>query len=134
MCFSDLLMVNAVIVCVQVSGVSGSVLETLFKQWDSQGTPLCSSYLNSSHAVYIVQTTGREDTQSGFLSVFLSICLQHLPLTCCLIAEAGFLGLLSGLPKELQQLFPVTTQRDTESSAGMSHQNTDNNEYTIHIV
>ncbi|KAK9520852.1 hypothetical protein VZT92_020711 [Zoarces viviparus] len=70
----------------QVTGVSGSVLETFF---NSQGTPLCNSHLNSSHAVYIVQTT-----------------------------EAGFLGLLSGLPKELQQLFPVTTQWDTQSSAG----------------
>ncbi|XP_059188149.1 uncharacterized protein LOC131970745 [Centropristis striata] len=70
----------------QVMGVSGSVLQTVFQQ--SPGTPLCNSHLNSSHAVYIVQTT-----------------------------EAGFLGLLSGLPKELQQLFPATTQQDTQSSA-----------------
>ncbi|XP_033488068.2 uncharacterized protein LOC117260235 [Epinephelus lanceolatus] len=72
----------------QVLSVSGSVLETFFKQWDSPGTSLCGSYLNSSHAVYIVQTT-----------------------------EAGFFGLLDGLPKEVQQLFPVTTQQDTQSSA-----------------
>ncbi|XP_038549320.1 uncharacterized protein si:dkey-103g5.4 [Micropterus salmoides] len=72
----------------QVLGISGSMLETIFKQWDSQGTLLCNSHLNSFHPVHIVQTT-----------------------------EAGFLGLLSGLPKELQQLFPFTTQRDTQSSA-----------------
>ncbi|XP_062417626.1 uncharacterized protein LOC119229096 [Pungitius pungitius] len=71
----------------QVTGVSGSALEMFFKQSDSPGAPLCNSYLNSSHAVYIVQTT-----------------------------EAGFIGLLSGLPKELQQLFPVGTQWDTQSS------------------
>ncbi|XP_044059103.1 uncharacterized protein si:dkey-103g5.4 isoform X2 [Siniperca chuatsi] len=72
----------------QESGISGSMLETVFKQWDSQGTLLCNSHLNSSHPVYIVRTT-----------------------------DAGFLSLLSGLPKELQKLFPVTTQWDTQSSA-----------------
>ncbi|GLD57322.1 uncharacterized protein AKAME5_000956100 [Lates japonicus] len=72
----------------KVSGVSGSVLEMVFKQWDSHGTLQCNSHLNSSRPVYIVQTT-----------------------------DAGFLGLLSGLSKELQQLFPVTTQRDSHSSA-----------------
>ncbi|XP_056230182.1 uncharacterized protein si:dkey-103g5.4 [Seriola aureovittata] len=79
-------MANAVIVHVQVSGVSGSVLETLFTQWDSQGTLQCNSHPNSPRPVYIVLTS-----------------------------DAGFLGLLSGLPKELQRLFPVTTQQ--ESSA-----------------
>ncbi|KAF1394028.1 hypothetical protein PFLUV_G00022250 [Perca fluviatilis] len=72
----------------QAMGISGSMLETVFKQLDSRGTPLCSSHIDPSHAVYIVQTT-----------------------------EAGFLGLLSGLPKELQQLFPVTTQQDIQSLA-----------------
>ncbi|GAA6228396.1 uncharacterized protein LOC111665042 [Lates japonicus] len=72
----------------KVSGVSGSVLEMVFKQWDSHGTLQCNSHLNSSRPVYIVQTI-----------------------------DAGFLGLLSGLSKELQQLFPVTTQRDSHSSA-----------------
>ncbi|XP_071353450.1 uncharacterized protein [Trachinotus anak] len=70
------------------SGLSGSVLETLFKQWDSQGTLQCNSHPNSPRPVYIVLTT-----------------------------DAGFLGLLSGLPKELQQLFPVITQQDPHISA-----------------
>ncbi|XP_039478312.1 uncharacterized protein si:dkey-103g5.4 [Oreochromis aureus] len=73
----------------QVSSVSGSVLETIFKQWDSHGNLQCSSQIQSSRPVYIVQTT-----------------------------DAGFLGLLSGLPKELEQLFPDTAQQDSQSSAG----------------
>ncbi|KAM7413322.1 hypothetical protein PAMA_020625 [Pampus argenteus] len=72
----------------QVLSVSSSVLETVFKQWDSQGTLLCNSHLNSAHPVYIVQTT-----------------------------EAGFYGILSGTPTELQQLFSVTKQQGTQSSA-----------------
>ncbi|XP_008294523.1 uncharacterized protein LOC103368058 [Stegastes partitus] len=72
----------------QVSSVSESVLTLLFKQWDSQGNLQCNSILNSSRPVYIVQTT-----------------------------EAGFLGLLSGLPKELQQLFPDTAQWESQTSA-----------------
>nr|XP_046244755.1 uncharacterized protein LOC124059056 [Scatophagus argus] len=72
----------------QVSGISGKVLEMVFKQWDPQGTLECNSHLNSSHSVYIVQTT-----------------------------EAGFFGVHGGLPKELQQLFPVNAQQDTLSSA-----------------
>ncbi|XP_047191720.1 uncharacterized protein si:dkey-103g5.4 isoform X2 [Scophthalmus maximus] len=71
-----------------VSGISGSVLETAFKQWDPQGTLQCNSHLNSHRPVYIVLTT-----------------------------DAGFLGLLSGLPKELQQQFPVTTHGVSQSSA-----------------
>lgn len=54
----------------QVTGVSGSGLDLFFKQSDFLGTPLCTSYLNSSHAVYIVQTTGKDTHTSGFLSVF----------------------------------------------------------------
>lgn len=121
---------QTLIVSGQVSGVSGTVLETLFKQWDSQGTLLCNIHLNSSHPVYIVQTTGG-DTLNGLsslsscvrwppcvslISPFLSICLSHL----CLAAEEGFLGLLSGIPKELQQLFSV--RRQQESSYGLSQQ------------
>ncbi|XP_041654014.1 uncharacterized protein LOC121516688 [Cheilinus undulatus] len=49
----------------------------------SQGNLQCNSHLNSSHPVYIVQMT-----------------------------EDGFVGLISGYPKELQKLFP-----DTKSSA-----------------
>lgn len=129
LCCSDLLMANIVIVCAQVLGISGSMLETIFKQWDSQGTLLCNSHLNSFHPVHIVQTTGG-DTHfhtihkvTFCLALSFSVCLSHPPLFCHLIAEAGFLGLLSGLPKELQQLFPFTTQRDTQSSAGLSQQN-----------
>ncbi|XP_072247735.1 uncharacterized protein [Leuresthes tenuis] len=72
----------------QVSGVSGSVLEMIFKQWDSRGNLQCNSHPNSSRPVYIVQTT-----------------------------EAGFFGLLSGLPEELQQLFPDSIQWEPQSSA-----------------
>ncbi|XP_036935202.1 uncharacterized protein LOC119008697 [Acanthopagrus latus] len=42
----------------QVSGISGSTLETVFIQWDSRGTLQCDSHLDSSHPVYVVQTTG----------------------------------------------------------------------------
>ncbi|XP_028321414.1 uncharacterized protein LOC114474973 [Gouania willdenowi] len=70
-----------------VSSVSGSTLETLFKQWDSQGNLQCPSQQNSSRPIYIVHTS-----------------------------DAGFLGILSGLPKELQQMFPDTKQADSQSS------------------
>ncbi|XP_040929476.2 uncharacterized protein si:dkey-103g5.4 isoform X2 [Betta splendens] len=50
-------------------------------------SPPCSRH-DSSHLVYIVQTT-----------------------------EAGFLGLLDGLPTELQQPHPASTQPDAQSSA-----------------
>ncbi|KAM7399476.1 hypothetical protein PAMP_018747 [Pampus punctatissimus] len=72
----------------QVLSISSGVLETVFKQWDSQGTLLCNSHLNSAHPVHIVQTT-----------------------------EAGFYGVLSGTPKVLQQLFSVTKLQGTQSSA-----------------
>ncbi|KAM6933261.1 uncharacterized protein FYW49_001628 [Xenentodon cancila] len=71
----------------QVLSVSGSVLETIFKQWDSQGNLQCSSHLNSTRPIHIVQT-----------------------------AEVGFFGLLGGLSEELQQLFPDNTQWDSQSS------------------
>ena len=45
----------------------------------------------------------------------------HPPCTSCHSADAGFLGLLSGLPQEVQRLLPVGTQRDPSSSAGLSH-------------
>ncbi|XP_056298037.1 uncharacterized protein LOC130211324 [Pseudoliparis swirei] len=73
----------------QVTSVSGSVLETFFTPSDPGGSPLCDTHPNSSHAVYVVLST-----------------------------EAGFLGLLGGLPKELQRLFPLPTQRDAHNSAG----------------
>ncbi|XP_030261233.1 uncharacterized protein LOC115574093 isoform X5 [Sparus aurata] len=74
----------------QVSGISGSMLETVFIQWDSRGTLQCDNHLDSSHPVYIVQTT-----------------------------EAGFLGLLGRLPEELRRLFPVTTQSSAESDSDL---------------
>lgn len=120
------------IVCVQVLSISGSVLETLFKQWDSQGNVQCSSQFQSSRPVYIVQTTGGDaDSQRhtmAFMSCTLSLCdsppLSNISLfpvylsSSCLIADAGFLGLLSGLPEELEQLFPDATQQDSQGSAG----------------
>ncbi|XP_038154475.1 uncharacterized protein si:dkey-103g5.4 [Cyprinodon tularosa] len=69
----------------QVSSISGSVLHTVFERWDSQGTLQCSSHHKSSRPVYIVQTT-----------------------------EEGFFGLLSGLPEEIQQLFPDTTSTEED--------------------
>lgn len=134
---------NTFIVCVQVSGVSSSVLETVFKQWDSQGTLLCNSHLNSAHPVYIVQTTGGGAHNHTFTraqphKMTLSSCfwfLRHslslsLSLSCLSfspsvshLTEAGFHGLLSGIPKEIQQLFSVTKQQDTPSYAGLSQQN-----------
>ncbi|CAJ1065477.1 uncharacterized protein si:dkey-103g5.4 isoform X1 [Xyrichtys novacula] len=64
----------------QVSAISGSLVEMLFKQWDSQGTLQCNSQHNSSRPVYIVLAT-----------------------------ETGFLGMFNSLPEELQQLFPFQT-------------------------
>ncbi|KAK7882560.1 hypothetical protein WMY93_028734 [Mugilogobius chulae] len=69
----------------QVSSISGRVLQTLFLHWDPLETLRCSQQLNISRPVYIVQTT-----------------------------EEGFFGLLSGLPEELDHLFPITTQQETE--------------------
>ncbi|XP_063763473.1 uncharacterized protein LOC134880460 [Eleginops maclovinus] len=74
----------------QVMGISGEVLERFFRRSKSDGT-LCNNHISSSHAVYIVQTT-----------------------------EAGFLGLLSGLPKELLRLFTVTTERNAEQNTQSS--------------
>uniref|UniRef100_A0AAV2IZH6 Uncharacterized protein n=1 Tax=Knipowitschia caucasica TaxID=637954 RepID=A0AAV2IZH6_KNICA len=69
----------------QVSSISGRVLQTLFLRWDPLETLQCSRKLNISRPVYIVRTT-----------------------------EEGFFGLLSGLPEELNHLFPITTQQETE--------------------
>lgn len=94
-CCSDLLMANTLIVCVQVSSVSGSVLETIFKQWDSQGNLQCSSQIQSSRPVYIVQTTGGDAAaHNAFyvlhfialqLSLSFSLFLRTLPLSICLL-------------------------------------------------
>lgn len=132
MCCTDLLIVNTVIVCLQVSSVSGSVLETVFERWDPQGTLQCHSHHKSSRPVYIVQTTGGDALSNNrrqmYNRVFFSLrqlISLWFPVTlmtsffffiCIMTAEAGFFGLLSGLPEEIQQLFPDTTQ----SSAGLS--------------
>ncbi|XP_047450710.1 cell death abnormality protein 1 [Mugil cephalus] len=42
----------------QVLSISGGVLETVFQQWDSQGTLQCNSHLTSSRPVYIVRMSG----------------------------------------------------------------------------
>lgn len=85
LCCSDLLMTNSVIVCVQVSGISGTMLETVFKQRDPQGALLCNIHLNSSHAVYIVQTTGggTHSTQSDCVSFPLPLTSWSLLLSDC---------------------------------------------------
>lgn len=73
-------MTNTVIVCVKVFGISGSMLETVLKQWEPQRTRQCNSHLNSSHPVYIVQTTGGDtnSAQSDFLCVCLSPFASHI--------------------------------------------------------
>lgn len=76
LCCSDLLMVNTVFVCMQVSGISGSVLETFFKRWDPQGTLQCNSHTSSSRHVYTVQTTGGDSTHTHTTHK-LSVCLFH---------------------------------------------------------
>ncbi|XP_057695565.1 uncharacterized protein si:dkey-103g5.4 isoform X2 [Corythoichthys intestinalis] len=71
----------------QVSGISGTILEMLFKQWDNHGSLQCHSDLTLSRPVYIVQTS-----------------------------EAGFLGLLDGaIPEELQQFSELTQLWDALS-------------------
>lgn len=123
LCSGDLLTTNTVIVYVQVSGISGNVLETVFKRWDPRGTLRCNNHLNASYPVYIVQTTGggtRKHTKR--LCVAYAPRLSHLGLSFCLVTEAGFLGLLTGLPKMLQQMFPVTTEQQAQSSAGLTTQ------------
>ncbi|XP_072313008.1 uncharacterized protein [Eucyclogobius newberryi] len=69
----------------QVSSISGRVLQTLFLHWDPLETLQCSQQLNISHPVHIVQT-----------------------------AEEGFFGILGGLPEELDHIFPMTSQQETE--------------------
>ncbi|XP_051935125.1 uncharacterized protein LOC127609336 isoform X2 [Hippocampus zosterae] len=76
----------------QVTNLSGTILEMLFKLWDSHGSLQCTgSHLISSRSVYIVRTS-----------------------------EAGFVGLLGGsLPEELQQLLMSLT--DVRSDAPRAH-------------
>lgn len=87
LCCRDPIMPNAVIVCVQVSGISDRELKTVFTQWDPQGTLLCNSHLNSSHPVYIVQTTGGDTahkvTDSVRVSLPLSLISSSLLLSDC---------------------------------------------------
>ncbi|XP_030633960.1 uncharacterized protein si:dkey-103g5.4 [Chanos chanos] len=64
----------------QVS-VTGSVLETVLKHWDSRGKLGCDRQFSFSQSVYIVQT-----------------------------GEAGFYGLFSALPAEVQRLFSESNQ------------------------
>ncbi|CAL8351040.1 unnamed protein product [Lota lota] len=67
----------------QASVLSASLLESVFKRWDSQGILLCQR-LNTTYSVHAVETTA-----------------------------AGFLGLLSGIPKELHALFPTGRQAES---------------------
>lgn len=123
LCSSDLLTTNTVIVYMQVSGISGNMLETFFKRWDPRGTLRCNNHLNSSYPVYIVQTTGGDTRSTQSVCVSLTPFASHIWVSfCCLVTEAGFLGLLTGLPKMLQQVFPVTTEQQTQSSAGLTKQ------------
>ncbi|MEQ2169473.1 hypothetical protein GOODEAATRI_025586, partial [Goodea atripinnis] len=59
-------MANTVIVCLQVSSISGSVLKTVFEMWDSQGTLQCHSHHKSLRPVYIVQTTGGDTLSNNY--------------------------------------------------------------------
>ncbi|XP_030237257.1 uncharacterized protein LOC115561364 isoform X2 [Gadus morhua] len=77
----------------QASALSGSLLESVFKRWDSQGALLCQR-LDATHSVHAVETT-----------------------------VAGFLGLLSGIPKELHALFPTGRQ---DERTGLEVLETDN--------
>lgn len=85
----------------------------IFKHWDLQGALLCNVHLNSSHPVYTVQTTGGSAALQPSDCLFLS---SHVVVS--LVAEAGFLGLLSGLPEQLHRMFPTTTQQRTLSPPG----------------
>lgn len=129
---SDLLMTNNAIVCLQVSSISGSVLEMFFKQWDSLGNLQCNSHLNSSHSVYIVQTTGgythlhhHKHIHTQWLYCLALIILRlfssHL-FFYLLFTEQGFFGLLSGVSKDLQQLLFDNIQWDSQSSGGSTWQ------------
>ncbi|TWW77242.1 hypothetical protein D4764_12G0006320 [Takifugu flavidus] len=71
----------------RVSPISGSLLKTVFQQWDSRGSLLCGTQISSSHLVYIVQTTG-----------------------------AGFFGLLDGTQEVLREMLSVTVQPHAWSS------------------
>nr|XP_057936579.1 uncharacterized protein LOC131134908 [Doryrhamphus excisus] len=84
-----------------VSGVSSVILKTVFNDWDSHGILQCSSQLRSSRPVYIVQTSG-----------------------------AGFLGVLSGIPEELQELFLLSelqnARKQNDSSISWGSPKTEN--------
>lgn len=104
-------MLTYIVICMQMPDLSGTVLEMLFKLWDSHGSLQCTgSHLISSRSVYIVRTSGWAHTQPLLLIVMLlNTCLStffFFVFMCVLNAEAGFVGLLGGsLPEELQQLF-----------------------------
>lgn len=106
----------------QISRVSGRVLEMIFNKWDFQGILQCSSQNNSSHSVYVVQTTGEKQALSlPHMQTDAHNFPEHRAVYWFLFAEAGFLGPVSGLPKELLQLFPEDINSDFQSSAGLYH-------------
>ncbi|XP_050984608.1 uncharacterized protein si:dkey-103g5.4 isoform X2 [Labeo rohita] len=67
--------------CCQQVSMSGSMLETVLKHWDSRGSLECNVQLNFSRPVYTVQT-----------------------------GEAGFFGLLNAVPVEVRRLILAHSQ------------------------
>lgn len=89
--------------------------------WTSRGLS-CATAIPAPHMLSILfrPQVRTHSTQSNSLCLSLSLCLLYDSTCCFLTADAGFFGLLSGLPKELRQAFPVTVQSYTQSSAGVS--------------
>ena len=87
------------------------------------GTPGGLFSATATSTPHILSTLFRQQVETEPTKWF-SVCLpsffvSHFFISPVSIAEAGFLGLLGGLPEELRRMFPVTKQ----SSAGLTQQN-----------
>ncbi len=71
--------------------MSGSMLETVLKHWDSRGSLECNVHLNLSRPVYTVQTGGEwPETRAGSTEGFVTTVYQQ-PALCLLLCRGGLL-------------------------------------------
>lgn len=64
--------------------MSGSMLETVLKHWDSRGSLECNVHLNFSRPVYTVQTGGEFASDKG--RKYRGFCDHSLSAACSLFA------------------------------------------------
>lgn len=105
--------------CLEASSLSGSVLETLFKKWDSQEDLQCSSHHKHSHPVYIIQTTGEHTfTQSQtspqwdvlFVQLMMFLLLLVLLVTTFIVGlqKQGFMASTVAFQEKFSSCFSGT--------------------------